>query len=241
MSEIQVYGVLSAADAFEPPEGARLIRHRDLAALVTDVPPGERLAAQALREHWRILEAAAAQVTVLPVRFGTAMSDDDAVVEEYLAPQHDALTRRLAELAGTVQLTVKGFYDGDAMLRDVVAGSPEIARLREQVAGLPEAAAYAKRIQLGELVAAEVQQARDRDGRRVLERLEPLALAARLEPVSGPDAAMNGAFLVRREGVEPFSAAVAELARELEDRMRLRYVGPLPPYSFTDAEAAAWA
>ena len=33
-----------------------------------------------------------------------------------------------------------------------------------------------------------------------------------------------------------FSATVAALGDELGDRVTMRYVGPLPPYSFVDAE-----
>jgi hypothetical protein len=239
---VHVYGVLAATDEVAPPEGARLIAHRDVAAVVADAEGEQVMAARAVREHWRVLEAIAAQTTVLPVRFGTAMAGDRAVIDEYLEPEHDTLAERLGRLAGTVQLSVKGNYDSDAMLRDVVAGSPAIAHLREQVAQLPEAAAYAKRIQLGELVAAEVARARERDGARVIAALESHALAAKLEATSGPDAGVNAAFLVRRDGIDEFSRAVAALGEELGDHMRLRYLGPLPPYSFTDAPGvAAWA
>src|SRR5690242_20613552 len=88
---VHVYGVLLAADEVTPPDGARLLVHRDLAAVVADTPGDAVMAARALREHWRILEAIAAETTVLPVRFGTAMAGDDAVIAEYLEPEHDAL------------------------------------------------------------------------------------------------------------------------------------------------------
>ena len=48
-------------------------------------------AASTLRLHWRVLEEAAAPTTVLPVRFGTVMADDAAVVDDLLAPRHDEL------------------------------------------------------------------------------------------------------------------------------------------------------
>jgi hypothetical protein len=143
---------------------------------------------------------------------------------------------------GKVQLTVKAFYEEERLMRGVVEGSPAVARMSEQVRGRPEAATYYDRIKLGELVAAEVEHARERDTALVLGRLEPLAVAARREPPSAADGAVNAAFLVERSRVDEFSKAVTGLAGEVEGRMRLRYVGPLPPYSFTDEEAvAAWA
>lgn len=246
MSEVHVYGVVPAgAEPELTRQGLRLIVHRDLAALVSDAEDGERRAASVLRAHWRVLEQAAETTTVLPVRFGTAMADDAAVVQEFLAPAHDELAAKLGDLAGKVQLTVKGFYEEDALMAGVVERSPAIARLREQVRSVPEAASYYKRIELGQLVAAEVERARERDAHHVLERLRPLALASHLEPPSTTDTAVHAAFLVEADRVEEFSASVVELGRELAGRIRLRYLGPLPPYSFTgDGEipgVGAWA
>jgi hypothetical protein len=67
----------------------------------------------------------------------------------------------------------------------------------------------------------------------------------REEAPSGPDAAFNLAFLVERGGQERFTQAVREVADELRERADVRYIGPLPPYSFADSElsagSAAWA
>jgi hypothetical protein len=243
MTEVHVFGVVSAAD--RAPSRARTIAHGEVAAVVNDSESDRTLATALLRAHSRILEALAREATVLPVRFGTVMADDRAVVDEFLAPSHDALAAGLAELAGKVQLSVKAFYAEEALLRDVIARSPAIARLRERVRGLPADAGYYERIRLGELVSAEVERARERDFAFVLGRLGPLAVAAANEPVATHDSAVNAAFLVERTRIDEFSAAVAALGEELAGRLRLRYVGPQPPYSFAGDDARpgvpAWA
>jgi hypothetical protein len=239
-AEVHVYGVLAAGDAVKTPAGTRLIAQGEVAALVSDTEGEGLSAARALREHWRILQDVAAQTTVLPIRFGTAMASDEAVID-FLAPGHDALRAGIDALAGKVQLTVKGTYAQEALLRGVIEGSPAIARLQAHVEALPEAASYAKRIQLGELVSLEVDRQREADAAFVGERLEPLALAMRQETASGLDQAVNAAFLVTRDGVEAFEGAVAALGKELEGRIALRLIGPLPAYSFTPEGAAAWA
>lgn len=245
MSEVHVYGVVSAAADVKVSEGVRLIAHRDIAALVSDIDRSDLKAARVLRMHWRVLEAVSTSTTVLPVRFGTVMSGDRAVVEEFLEPSHDEIIAALADLAGKVQLTVKGVYHEDALMTGIVQRSPAIARLRDQVRRLPDAAAYYKRIELGQLVAAEVERARERDALQVFERLQPLALEARLEPPSTPDGAVNAAFLVEAKRVDDFSEAVNALSHDLAGRIHLRYVGPIPPYSFTGDTAtptsSAWA
>ena len=121
MTEVHVYGVVSASAKIDIAEdGVRLIVHRDVAALVSDIGHGEMQAVRVLRAHWRVLEQAASTATVIPVRFGTVMADERAVVDDFLEPSHDELARALAEMAGKVQLTVKGFYEEDALMTSVV-------------------------------------------------------------------------------------------------------------------------
>jgi Gas vesicle synthesis protein GvpL/GvpF len=136
---------------------------------------------------------------------------------------------------------VKGAYDETRLLRAVVEGSPAVARLREQVRGLSEEAGRYERIRLGELVAAEVEQLRERDASRLHARLDPLAVAASREAASGLQTAVNSAFLVERARMAEFAEAVDAAREELGDRVELRLLGPLPPYSFVTEEEPAWA
>jgi hypothetical protein len=246
---VYVYGVVAASERTEiaapgvgREQGAvRRVTHDGLAALVSEVPRGPLGRARDLRAHWRVLEQATTGATVLPVRFGTVMEDERAVRERFLAPNAEHLTALVEKLAGTVQVSVKASYDEERLLREVVRDSPSVARLRERVGALPKAASYYERIRLGEQVSAEVERRREADTALVLGRLEPLALGARIEPPPTPDTAVNAAFLVHRNRLDEFGRAVAELARELGERLSVRSVGPLPPYAFTDTEATAWA
>jgi Gas vesicle synthesis protein GvpL/GvpF len=250
-ANVYVYGVLTGADAADVAvggvEGAdvRAVKSRGLAALVSTLEGDALAAAREVRAHWRVLEEASKRGPVLPVRFGTVMDSDAAVREQLLEPRADELTELLGALAGRVQLSVKGEYDGENLLRDVVRASPPIAALRDRVRELPENAGYYERIRLGELVAAEIARRRERDEALALTRLERPAAASRVEELSSPNAAFNLAFLVDREGVDRFSEAVGKLREELGEGVSIRYVGPLPPYSFVDAElgdgAPAWA
>jgi hypothetical protein len=246
-----VYGVVPASDRTElGAEGVgreagrvRRVPLDGIAALVSDVPRGGLVAARDLRAHWSVLEEAAARTTVLPVRVGTVLEDDAAVVQEFLAPNSERLAELLAELDGKVQLNLKGFYDEERLLREIVQETPAVARMRDRVRRVSAAAGYYDRIQLGELISAEIERRRAQDAELLLGRLEPLAVAARAEPPTTQNGAVNLAFLVQRNRVDEFSKAVQELAPRLEDRMQIRYIGPLPAYSFTDvgAERPAWA
>jgi hypothetical protein len=249
-ANVYVYGVLSGSEQAAVSVGGvedaevRTVEHAGLAALVSTLEADSLAAAKEVRNHWRVLEEASKSATVLPVRFGTVMEGDAAVRERLLAPNAERLSELLGELAGRVQLNVKGDYDEDRLLREVVRESPAIAALRERVAGLSETAGYYDRIRLGELVAAQVARHREQDEALALARLEPSAVSARAEAPSSANTAFNLAFLVEAGKVDSFSQVVGALREELGERVELRYVGPLPPYSFADAEVttgAAWA
>jgi hypothetical protein len=239
MTEVLVHGVVAAADqrALSEP-GLRWIEHGDLAALVATVDASGLRAARTLRLHWQVLDEVASTATVLPVRFGTVMADDAAVVRDLLEPRQAELAAVLAELAGKVQMTVKGDFDEERLMRDVVQASPAIARLRDRVRGVPEAAAYYDRIKLGQLIADDVERTRQRCSTQVIERLGPLAAAVSPERVSSINAAVNAAFLVDEGKTDAFKSAVAELEHEFAGELHLRCIGPLPPYSFSDMNPA---
>lgn len=248
-ASVYVYGVVSAAErsgvSVDGVESAdvQIVEHAGLGALVSTLHADELTAAREVRAHWRVLEEASRGTTVLPVRFGTVMESEAAVRDQLLAPNAEGLAELLRELGGRVQLNVKGDYDEERLLREIVQASRPIAALRERVSQLSEAAAYYDQIRMGELVAAEVARRREHDEALAIARLEQAAVAARAEPVGSQSGAFNLAFLVDQDDVDAFSEAVGALRAELGERVTLRYVGPLPPYSFVDNDlgAPSWA
>jgi hypothetical protein len=192
-----------------------------------------------------VLDEVSKTATVLPARFGTVLESDQAVRELLLEPNAERLQELMLHVAGRVQLNLKGEYDEDKLLRSIAESSRAILALREKLRTLPEPAGYYDRIQLGELVAGEVQHRRVADTHHALEVLAPLAVDSRQEEVKLPRSAYKLAFLVERGNQDEFTSAVNRLAAEQRNDIDLRYVGPLPPYSFAEADltprSEAWA
>ncbi|MCP2336317.1 GvpL/GvpF family gas vesicle protein [Actinomadura rupiterrae] len=238
-----VYGVVRS-DA-ELPEGltgldgqpVKLIRHERVAALISDLPQGRALGERAdLVAHQSVLQAFVdAGAAVLPFRFGAAMAGADAVRDELLAANADRLAAVLESIDGRVAVRVKGRYEQDAVLREVLAGDPEIAELSERLRGVPEDAAdavYYDRVRLGEMIVGALRERRANDSARLLTALAPLAEAVSAhEPVRDEDV-VDASLLVAAGERDRFEKAVEGLAEENRDRISLRLVGPLPPYDF---------
>jgi hypothetical protein len=235
-----VYGVMSAGTAAPSRRGLRgkavkKVVHDGLAAIVSDVPVEDgdlRMEKDDLLGHSRVLEQAIGKGTVIPLRFGTVMADADAVRDELLEPYRAGLIEQLRELDGKVELHLRAVYEENRLMADIVRYDSEISRLREALADQPEDATYYERIRLGEMVAAAVERERERDTEVIIESLAPLALATEVGPVEHERVVASVSFLVEDERLEEFDEAVNELGRVLHERVRFKYTGPLPAYSF---------
>jgi hypothetical protein len=206
-----------------------------LGALASNLPEGALEAGRdELLTHSRVLEAALANGVVLPMRFGVVMPSERAVRDELLAPHRHQLEVQLDEMDGKVEANVKGIYEEEAILREVVEGSAEVGTLREAVRGKPEEATYYERIRLGELVAEALTTKREEDERRIVDRLLPHALALEVGQAVHERMAVNASFLIDRQALAAFDRAVDELGSDQAGRIRFKYTGPLPPYSFVE-------
>lgn len=238
-----VYGLV-AADA-EIPDGLRglgasgkveTIAHGRVAAIVGDVPADRALGTRDdLIAHETVVDRIAEKTTILPMRF-PAVVLEEGVVDELLAPNEDYFVEALRGLDGRQQFTLKGTYEEESVLREVLEADEEIRELQERVRGLPEDASYYDRIQLGEMIVEAMGELRESDAARIVERVGPLAVDMVAHPPIAPDDVVNLAFLVERSRVGEFEKTVEDLGRDLAGRIRLRLLGPLAPYDFVPEE-----
>lgn len=243
MTAVYVYGLVGAdtqlpdgLTGLGPSGKVSTVTHRDVAAIVSDVPGDRPLGTRDdLLAHEAVVDSVAASTAVLPMRF-PAVVEEEGVVEELLAPHHDRFVTALGELEGRVQYTLKGRYEQDVVLREVLEGDPEIQALQAEIRDLPEDATYHQRLRLGELVVVALEQRRDDEAAQLVERVEPHAVGVVEHHPGQPDDVVNAAFLVEREYAQEFEDAVEQLGEQLHGRVRLRLLGPLAPYDFVAGE-----
>jgi Gas vesicle synthesis protein GvpL/GvpF len=213
----------------------RIVRWNEIGALASEVHRSQVESARALRAHARVLDAAIKDGPVVPLRFGTMVDDEPAVVSKVLQPHRDRFCDLLERLGQHVELAVKVSYDEDAILRQLVASDPSITARHERIAGVDPDAAYYERIEFGEQVAAALEQRRDRDAQEIYDAFCAVADDVRAAEPLSPQMVVNGTFLVRRTDVDAFYRAI-EASTEAHPGLRVRFIGPLPPYSFSDVE-----
>ena len=181
--------------------------HGDLAALVSATPGA---AARARERSARPLAGARGGVAAHDDRAARPLRHRDgattqAVVDEFLAPRTTSSspscwpssTARSSSPSRAPTTRMRCC----ASVVERIARRSRAARARR---GLPEAAAYYDADPARRARRRRGRATRERDAARVLERLEPLAVATSRERRRAADGAVNAAFLVERDRVDAF-------------------------------------
>ncbi|MBI2957839.1 MAG: GvpL/GvpF family gas vesicle protein, partial [Chloroflexi bacterium] len=156
---------------------------------------------------------------LLPVRFYTIAPNAEEV-RSLLRTRYGELRQLLRELDGKVELGLKAIWkDMNEVFRQVADTAPEDRRPGARDSAGVRQALEEKRAELRQLLLAA---------------LKPVAVDFRLNKTYGDDMVVNAAFLVDRRREKEFDSLVAQVGASLARTVELKYVGPVPPYSFVN-------
>jgi hypothetical protein len=218
----------------DPPGRVKVVRHGDIAALVSEVDVSKPLGKpDDIVAHQQILDATVAEAPVLPMRFGAVLSSKDAVVDELLAPHDEEFATALQQLEGRAEFMIKGRYVQDAVLREVLSENKEAAQLREQIRQTgDEDATRDARIRLGEIINSAIEAKREADTRAVGDALASYSISSNVREPSHEEDAVHVALLVETAKQKELKQAVDKVAQDWEGRVNLRLLGPMAAYDF---------
>ncbi|OMC22656.1 GvpL/GvpF family gas vesicle protein [Mycobacterium colombiense] len=240
-SGIYVYGIVpadaqvaeDARGVGDPPGKVKVIREGDIAALISDVPTDRPLGTpEDLQAHAQLLDGTASVTPVLPLRFGAVMADVDAVATELLREHHDEFAQALNALEGHAQYIVRGRYDEQGIIAEIVSESDQASALLEDIRGKPDEASRNSQIALGEYIGNAIEYKRQVDTKVVIDVLDELATEVNVRPPTHEYDAVHVALLVQLEREPDLEAVLDRLAEHWGERVALRLLGPLAPYDF---------
>jgi Gas vesicle synthesis protein GvpL/GvpF len=239
-----VYGILpgdvelggDVTGVGDPPAPVRVVRSGGLAALVSQVDPASPLGSpEDLMAHQEMLDASAAEVPVLPMRFGAVLASEEAVATELLDAHHDDFTAALHELEGRAQYVVKGRYAEPAIMEEVLSEDQEAERLRREIRGKDPDATRGARIRLGEIVNNAISAKREADTQALLEAMADHGIASVVREPSHERDAVHVAILVGADQEKEMEKAIDGLARRWAGRVDVHLLGPMAAYDFVGA------
>ena len=243
---VYVYGIVPADTETNPKARGiadapvSTVAAKRIAALVSEVPDDQQLGRpEDLSAHAALLDAAAAEAPVLPLRFGAVVTTEEAVRDELLTEHEDDFVAALDELEGKAEYVVRARYVERAVLREILGENEQLAELAESLRGKSEDATRNERMALGEEINNAIAAKREADTGRMADALAALdvRIAAR-EPTHEEDA-VHLACLAETAKQDDLEAVVGELAKEWEGRAEVRLLGPLAPYDFVVTQQPA--
>jgi len=217
----------------DPPGEIRLVRSGDLAALVSDVNVTKPLGTpEDLQAHQEILDATVADAPVLPSRFGAILTSEEAVANELLDANHDEFAAALRQLEGLAQYIVRGRYEEQVILEEILSENSRAARLTDRIRGADPDASRALRIQLGEIINNAVADKRNADTRLLVSEMEDHCAGSVVRAATSELDAVYVAFLIEVGKDDELKRVVQDLSDRWQGRVELHIRGPMAPYDF---------
>ena len=181
--------------------------------------------------HQRVMEEAMQHWPILPVRFNTIAEERDQIVEKLLTPRYEEFCELLDLMRGKSELGLKAVWtDMEAVFQGIVDENPDIKRARSS----SRSTSRSEAVRVGEMVKNALQDKKEREAGQILRRFDGLWHDRRVNDIFGDSMILNAAFLVEDGLQEEFDRCVGTLDAEMKERVRFKYVGPVPPCNFVE-------
>lgn len=184
-----------------------------------------------LTAHTKVVEKVAERFAILPMRFCTVAESTDEVVN-FLEANARGLKNSLKDIEGKVEVGIKIIWT------DMKKMYEEIAKENRAIRALKERGAVGQQalIRAGELVEAALEEKKAVEGEEYLRPLKRGPVKVKELESKTEDMVANVSFLLDRDWLQEFDARVEQIASEHEGRIDVKYVGPMPPFSFVDLQ-----
>jgi len=212
-----------------------MVCYKDIGAVISPSPivkyPVTRANTMA---HQKVMEEAMKSYAMLPVRFGTIGEGDDLIREKVLKARHGEFKDLLGYMEDKIELGLKGLWtDMQAVYREIVDENRDVRLLKQRLM-TKKISSQKDRLKLGEMVKNALDIKRKREEGAILNIIKGLWADYKKNEVFGDQMITNTAFLVPKDREKEFDDKVGELLRHYEGRMKLKYVGPIPPCNFVE-------
>jgi Gas vesicle synthesis protein GvpL/GvpF len=205
-----------------------------LAFVSSDIGDAKPRASRAnLLAHTRVLETIMKEADVLPIRFGT-MIESNVDGGKVLADNADEIARAFASIEGRDEISLKIHWLEGKVYEEIMARNGILRRERDALSGSNPSQSHYARIEFGKKVESAVAEVRARDRDMIVNNLREFADQMVEGPILDDSMVVNLSFLIRRDQMTAFDAAVERLDDVYDNRWSFRYVGPMPAFSFVD-------
>jgi len=205
-----------------------------IAALVSNAPVGKyRVSRDNSLAHEKAIETVMAEYAALPVRFAT-VAEDEEKVKRILEKEHDKFKDLLGSVADKTELSLKAIFKEEVVYKDIQQKYENIKLLKEKIAVIAPEKSHYQRMEIGRMVEEALQRERQIVKDDIINILSPLAVEVKTNDTYGELMIINAAFFVEKEKETEFDQQVQQLGDKYNEKVTLKFVGPLPPFNFVN-------
>ncbi|MCG2675919.1 GvpL/GvpF family gas vesicle protein [bacterium] len=210
------------------------IGYQDLGAVISDTPMTKYvISRENMTAHTKVIEEVMKDYTVLPVRFCTIATSTEEV-RNLLRIRYLEFKGLLRDMDNKIESGVKALWkDMDIIFKEIVDENKEIKKTKEKAAK-SSTPSRSQRMAIGEMVKDALEKKKEREGEEIVDVLKRISVDFRTNKLMGDKMLLNAAFLVDRGRVREFDSLMDDLTAKYKERIKFKYVGPVPPYNFVN-------
>lgn len=183
-----------------------------------------------LKAHEIVLETVMQNHPMLPIRFGS-VAPSVKEVKLFLKKHNNDFKRLFQKLDGKVEIELELFWkDMKVIWNELVEKSRQLKALRAS----PKKRTQEELILVGQLVADHLRQKKEKECLKYMEFLKGTFADFQTNATPKDEMILYGSFLVAKDKLNDFDQAVEQLEAQNRERIQVRTIGPMPPYSFTN-------
>lgn len=216
--------------------------HQDISCVVSNSPLQDyssmlkETLGHYLVKHQTIIEKIMNRHTIIPMKFGTFVSNDDEVIE-VLKRGCSQFEELLVNMYGRIEFDVACTWDDlNSIIREIGEEEKEIREFKAEIAKRPPTETLQDRIKIGVMIKNILDKIREKEEAHIIDFLKGITVDFQKHQVMDDKMTLNCAFLLEKSRESDFDAKLKELDKEYKQKLNFRCVGPLPPYSFATCQ-----
>jgi hypothetical protein len=237
-----IYGVINTES--HPPDSGLLtsnemyaVTYRDVSAVVGDSEifdytnvPGD-VAARHLIRHQLLIEKIMQEFTIIPMRLGTYVLNEDEVME-VLAKGHRMFKEIFENIEGRIEIDVVASWVDLNMVIKEICEEEEAKALKQSLLDKKEDMTVDDRIKMGMLIKNLLNKKKDEYAHAIKDSLKGLCRNMKEYTMTDDGTIMNAAFLIDNGMRIPFEERLDALNDGFSGKVHFKCIGSLPPYNF---------
>ena len=214
------------------------IRYRDIAAVVSehsviqfDQLPESKLKSF-IQHHQVVNERVMEKYTIIPLRFGN-IAQNKADVLKILKQAYIQFKIQLEEVKGKIELVIQASANKQRWLKEIVDTNETIRRLTRKLEKSSAQEKNSIQIEVGKIIHDNIMKKENDIVADILATLKNGRNPYKLDKLLAEAMILNVSFLIDKSEESTFDQKLNDLGQCYADELNFTYIGPLPPYSFT--------